>query len=319
MKHLTERQRYDLYTNLQNKLSQTQIANLIGVNKSTISREIRRNCDMRSGKYNPQLAQRKAENRIKQRKRRCSLTEDVIQQIHSFIEKDYSPKQVVGWCKREGIEMVSHETIYKYIWEQKRQKDTTLSSHLRHQGRKYQKRGNAYKSRGVIPNRKSIDERPKVVDEKKRFGDIEMDCIVSKGSKDVFLTINDRVAGFLWMRKLPNREAENIKDAAIEMLMPIKEWLHTITTDNGKEFAMHQQIAQTLGVEYYFAHPYHSWERGANENLNGLVRQYFPKGTSFENVTEDNVTQVVKILNNRPRERLNFLTPNEVFKQLINN
>ena len=128
-----------------------------------------------------------------------------------------------------------------------------------------------------------------MVDEKKRFGDIEMDCIVSKGSKDVFLTINDRVAGFLWMRKLPNREAENIKDAAIEMLMPVKQWLHTITTDNGKEFAMHQAIAQMLGVEYYFAHPYHSWERGANENLNGLVRQYFPKGTSFENVTDERV------------------------------
>ena len=121
------------------------------------------------------------------------------------------------------------------------------------------------------------------------------------------------------MRVLPNREAKTIMDAAIEMLMPFKQWLHTITTDNGKEFAMHQEIAKALEIEYYFAHPYHSWERGANENLNGLVRQYFPKGTSFENVTNQRVEQVVNILNNRPRERLNFYTPNEVMNMIINN
>ena len=317
MEHLTELQRYDIFLKLQNGLSKTEIAKLLGVHRSTISRELKRNCDKRSGKYNPELAQRKATERLKQRKRRCSLTEEVKQHIHDFILQDYSPQQVVGWCKRNNITMVSHETIYTYIWALKRKKDTTLSSHLRHRGRNYQKRGNAYKSRGVIPNRKSIDERPKIVDEKQRFGDIEMDCIVSKGSKDVFLTINDRATGVLLMRKLPNREANNIKDAAVEMLMPIKDMLHTITTDNGKEFAMHQEIAKELDVEYYFAHPYHSWERGANENLNGLVRQYFPKGNSFENVTNERVKEVVTILNNRPRKRFNFYTPNEIMKQLI--
>ena len=319
MKHLTESQRYDIFLKIQKGLSQAEIAKSIGVNRSTISREIRRNCDKRSGKYEPGLAHRKAAIHLKQRKRRCSLTEEIKKNIRTYIEQDYSPQQVVGWCRRFGIPMVSHETIYKYIWELKHKKDTTLSSHLRHRGRKYQKRGNAYNSRGVIPNRTSIDLRPKVVDEKSRFGDIEMDCVVSKGSKDVFLTINDRASGVLWMRVLPNREAKTIMDAAIEMLMPLKQRLHTITTDNGKEFAMHQEIANALGVDYYFAHPYHSWERGANENLNGLVRQYFPKGTSFANVTDQRVDEVVNILNNRPRERFNFYTPNEIMNIIITN
>lgn len=159
----------------------------------------------------------------------------------------------------------------------------------------------------------SIDQRPAVVDKKERFGDLEFDLVEGQNHKGALLTINDRAGYIAWIAKLSGKQAHEIRDKAIQMLLPFKGMLHTITSDNGKEFAEHKAIAEALGVDYYFAHPYHSWERGANENMNGLIRQYLPKGTSFENLTDDDILLIQNKLNNRPRKKLNFLTPHEYF------
>ena len=184
----------------------------------------------------------------------------------------------MGRCKLEGKPYVSHETIYQYVWADKRHKGK-LYEHLRHRGRKYRRRGAAKDSRGRIRDTVSIDLRPPEVELKNRFGDLEMDTVVGKNHKGAILTINDRVTKLCWIKRLTGREAESLKAATVEILPPIKDKLKTITVDNGKEFAEHLAITKGLNIPIYFAHPYHSWERGANENMNGLIRQYLPKGS----------------------------------------
>ena len=182
---------------------------------------------------------------------------------------------------------------------------------MRHHGRKYRKRGAAKDSRGKIGDQVSIDERPEIVASKIRFGDLEMDTVLGKNHKGAILTINDRATKLCWIRILTSRESEPLAKQVIEALTPLQSIIQTITVDNGKEFALHKAITQQLKIPIYFAHPYHSWERGANENMNGLIRQYLPKGISFEGVTEAYVQQIQQQLNNRPRKSLGYLTPKE--------
>ncbi len=162
-----------------------------------------------------------------------------------------------------------------------------------------------------------IDLRPAIVDEKSRFGDFEIDLINGAHHKGNLLTANDRMSMFCILEPLPTKDATALADALIAAFSPYKKLLHTVTSDNGKEFADHARIAQRLNVGYYFAHPYHSWERGANENMNGLIRQYLPKGTSFENLTREEVKWIEWKLNNRPRKRLGFLTPLEYISRQV--
>ena len=169
-----------------------------------------------------------------------------------------------------------------------------------------------------LPNRVDIDERPNVVDNKERFGDLEIDTIIGKNHKGAILTINDRLTGRVWIRKLQGKEAIPVAKVTAWALRKVKNLIYTITADNGKEFAKHEEIAQKLELDFYFCKPYHSWERGANENTNGLIRQYIPKGTDFSEITNKQIKRIENILNNRPRKRLGYLTPNEKFKQIIN-
>ena len=184
---------------------------------------------------------------------------------------------------------------------------------MRRKGRKYRKRGNAKDTRGIIKDRIGIEHRPKIVEEKTRIGDLEIDTIIGKNHKGAILTMNDRVSSMLWMRKLESKEADVLAKIAIQELTPLKQIIKTITADNGKEFASHKTISKQLEVDIYFARPYHSWERGANENTNGLIRQYFTKGSSFDNISNQDVQWVQDTLNNRPRKKLGFLSPNEFF------
>ena len=292
--------------------SMGEIAAVIGKHKSTISRELRRNCDRRSGRYDADLAQRKCERRQKGKPHRVRFTEEVRLRVEAMLREDYSPEQVVGRCKLEGLECVSVETIYQYVWGDKR-RGGDLHTHLRRKGRKYRKRGAKKDSRGVIRDRVSIDERPKVVDDKSRFGDIEIDLIMGANHRRALLSANDRASGISWIALLEGKDSKALADKAAEMLMPFKGLLNTITSDNGKEFAEHKAIAKSLAVDYYFAHPYHSWERGANENMNGLIRQYLPKGTSFDGLDDNEIKRIRDKLNNRPRKKLGFLTPIEYF------
>ena len=316
-KHITEKQRYAISKMLQVPMSKKDIAEAIGVDRSNIYREIKRNCDSRSGKYNPDLAQRKADKRKFEKKRKEVFTQAMKKRVKKLLRKDLSPEQIVGRSQVENIAMVSHETIYCWIWQDKRQ-GGDLHKSLRRQGRKYSKRGSKNAGRGFIPNRVEIDQRPSIVEQKERFGDLEIDTIIGKNHKGAILTINDRATSRVWIRKLSGKEAIPVAKITVWALRKVKNLIHTITADNGKEFAKHEEIAQKLEIKFYFCKPYHSWERGANENTNGLIRQYIPKGTDFSEVTNKRIKWIENNLNNRPRKRLGYLTPNEKFKQIIN-
>jgi IS30 family transposase len=291
---------------------QKDIALAIDKDKSVVSRELKRNCDKRNGGYHFELAQRKYNQRQKDKPKHIKFTKDVESFVEGLLVQDYSPEQIVGRAKLYGVNCVSHERLYQHIWKNKKL-GRKLYLHLRRKGRRYRKRGAAKDTRGIIRDRVDISLRPAIVDLKERFGDLEIDTVIGQNHKGALLTINDRVTSMVWIAKLNGKNAEELAQKAIEILSPYEEFTHTITGDNGKEFAEHKTISKGLNIDFYFARPYHSWERGANENTNGLIRQYFAKGSSFENITDIDVANVQEILNNRPRKKLNFLTPTEYF------
>lgn len=320
--HLKQEQRYVISVMLQSDrhYSLTDIAREIGVSKSTVSREIRRNCDMRGRHhYDSGLAERKAKARMAGRRHCVRFTPGMRKAVESLITREQlSPEQIVGRSRLTGKAMVSHETIYKFVWEEKRRGNTGMAENLRRKGRRYARRGGAYRSRGVIRNRVGIEHRPAIVDGKRRFGDLEIDTIIGRNHKGAIMTIVDRCTRIVLIRKLGGKEAESLANAAIRALWPLRHLIHTITADNGKEFARHEDIAAALGIDFYFARPYHSWERGANENVNGLIRQYIPKHTDFDNISDDFVMAVQDKLNNRPRKSTGFYSPLEFSKRILN-
>lgn len=318
MGQLTREQRYTISVMKINGYRQIDIARTIGKDKSVISRELNRNKDKRNGEYRHDLAHRKYLSRLTGKAKQQRFTTNVKDQVEFLIREDYSPEQIVGRLKAEGKPTVSHECIYQHIWADLKA-GGDLYTHLRRNKKRYRKRGGAKDTRGQIKNRVGIEKRPAIVDQKSRFGDLEIDTVMGKNHKGALLTINDRLTGMVWIRLLEGKEAEPLARATVEALNPIKNLLHTITADNGKEFARHEQIAEQLDLNVYFARPYHSWERGANENTNGLIRQYFIKGSSFDDITPEKVQWVQDKLNNRPRKRLNYLTPNEKYNYVINN
>lgn len=318
MAHLTQEQRYTISSLLANNKKQCEIATIIGKDKSVISREIKRNKDQRNGIYRDELANKKYKLRQKLKPKSKRFTEAVKAHIGVLLKEDYSPEQIVGVCKNEGIDCVSHERIYQYIWQDKKE-GGDLYTHLRRKGRKYRKRGNKKDSRGIIKNRISIDKRPKIVEKRERFGDLEVDLIIGKNHNQAILTINDRASGVLKMKKVESKQSEVVTAAILDLLCEWKPYLNTITADNGKEFAGHEIVAEQLAIDYYFAHPYHSWERGSNENLNGLIRQYFTKGADFSTLSEIDIKYIEDKLNSRPRKRFNFKSPIFVMNQLLFN
>jgi len=318
MAHLTKEQRYVISCLLAKGKRQKEIADVIGKDKSVISREINRNKDQRNGIYRDELANRKYKLRHKFKPKAKRFTETVKAYVDTLLKKDYSPEQIVGVCKDEGIKCVSHERIYQYIWQDKKE-NGDLYTHLRRRGRKYRKRGNKKDLRGIIKNRISIDKRPKKVEKRERFGDLEVDLIIGKNHNQAILTINDRASGVLKMKKVESKQSEVVTTAIIELLCEWKPYLQTITADNGKEFAGHETVAEKLDIDYYFAHPYHSWERGSNENLNGLIRQYFAKGSDFTKLSKTDIKYIENKLNRRPRKRFGFKSPIFVMNNLLFN
>jgi len=312
MGHLTEVQRNTIFSMQQAGCSRRMICQAIGKDKSVLSRELRRNCDKRTGAYSPELAQRKYEKRQKEKPKFIHFTDVIKQFVIIHLRSDFSPEQIAGRAKYESLECVSHETIYRFVWEDKKQ-GGNLYKHLRNKGRRYRKRGANKESRGMIKNRVSIDERPPIVNEKTRFGDLEIDTIIGKNHKGAILTITDRVSLMEWMVKLSGKNAAEVALKTASVLSPYKNHLHTITADNGKEFALHKRISRLLKIDFYFAHPYKSYQRGCNENANRLIRQYFPKGTDFDTIDENDVLSVQNLLNERPRKKLGFMTPFEYF------
>jgi hypothetical protein len=244
------------------------------------------------------------------------MTAQTIAIINDKLKQQWSPVQISGWLKRSGHDsIVSHETIYKYIWKDKSQ-GGSLYRELRRNGKKYNKRSKGSAGRGCIPNRIDIDQRPAIVEEKTRLGDWELDTIIGCKQSGAIVSMVERTSKYTMLVKIPNKTAVEVEQALLNRFEPIKEWVLTMTADNGKEFANHQNVSAILESEFYFARPYHSWERGLNEHTNGLVRQYFPKSKSFDQVTTENLMEVERLLNSRPRKVLNFETPTEAFVRL---
>lgn len=306
---LTEDERYQIYEKVTERWSHREIASLINKHHSTISREVRRNTGLRG--YRPKQAQEKARERQQSKPRAIKLTPAVQSLIRENIVHEWSPDQIRGRIRGQGHPMVCATTIYGFI-RQDKATGGSLYLHLRHK-KPYKKRTGSADTRGQIIGRVSIDERPAIVEEKVRIGDWEADTVIGKGHRGVLVTLAERVSKKTLIAQVASKHAEIVAAAIIGMLTSEKGHLHTITFDNGKEFAFHAKIKQALGVDNYFAHPYHSWERGLNENHNGLIRQYLPKGMTLDKVTDENIIAIQDKLNNRPRKLLNYKTPNEVY------
>jgi IS30 family transposase len=308
---LTQEERYQIKAYKESGLSQSQIAMQLSRSASTISRELKRNTGLRG--YRPKQAQETSELRRYTAIKHVKLTAEIQSTLVSYLKEQWSPEQIQGYCKTHDIAMVSHERIYQYIWSNKRQ-GGKLHENLRCQRKRYKKRYGKYDGRGVIVDRVSIDERPAIVDKKTRFGDWEGDTIIGKGHQGAMVTLVERKSKLTLMKEVPFKSAYCVTAAVIELLKPYKRNVLSITFDNGKEFARHKEIAKQLKTSIYFAHPYHSWERGLNENTNGLIRQYFPKSAPLKNACHNKVIDVNHRLNNRPRKSLGFKTPLEIFR-----
>lgn len=309
-KQLTQEQRYQIYGLLKAGSTQQNIAEEVGVHKSTVSREIKRNSGQRG--YRAKQAQELAAQRKAEAPKRIKMTPELVAKIEEKIREEWSPEQISGRFGRDEGIFISHERIYQHI---KADKDHggTLYTHLRHAGKKRRKRFGAKDRRGDIKNKISIEERPLIVEKKSRVGDWERDLIIGKNHKKALLTVVDRASKMTLVKKVDDKSSEKIGNATLELLRPLSAFVETITNDNGKEFADHEMVAEKLNTTVFFCHPYSSFERGINENTNGLIRQYFPKKSSFKDISEKDVQRVVDKLNNRPRRCLNFATPIEVF------
>ena len=310
--HLTYAQRCQIYILKARGDCPSSIARALDVHPSSIGRELKRN---KGGKgYRHQQAQEKALLR-RNSKPNKKINAQIATTIEEKLKSQWIPVQISGWLKRHSKEHVSHETIYNYIWKDKHQ-GGLIYKELRHQGKKYNKHGKGTSGRGCIPNRIDIDQRPSIVEEKTRLGDWELDTIIGAGHKGVIVSMVERTSKLTKLVKVSHKTAEEVGRAIVEQLRPIKAFVHTLTADNGKEFALHQMVSFELSADFYFATPYHSWERGLNEHTNGLVRQYFPKSQSFTDTSLEDVQRVETLLNNRPRKALNFETPLEAFDRL---
>jgi len=307
-KQLTLEQRYGIYSLKKTGYNQTEIATVTGVHKSTISRELRRNHGERGYRY--QQAHCKA---IERRKDKFPLRIDreTWAMIEALISEDWSPEQISGWLKLEMNISVSHEWIYHHILVDK-QSGGHLYRHLRCR-KKRKKRYGSNDRRGEIKNKVSIDERPSIVDSRERIGDWELDTIIGKGHKQALVSVTERKSRFALIYKVKQKTSNQVTKAINKLFLPIKKFVLTMTSDNGKEFSDHEVLAEKLTAKFYFAHPYSSFERGLNENTNGLIRQYFPKDRDFTTITNEEIIRAIKKLNNRPRKCLGFNTPNYVF------
>jgi IS30 family transposase len=313
--HLTRDQRCQIYALKKRGFTQAAIASDLGVSQGTISRELLRNNGLRGYRFGQ--AHRFAVQRCSARKNMARvMTACLIARVeNSLTAYQWSPEQICGALFHEDGTKVSHESIYRHIWADKRA-GGKLYLHLRQRGKKRNKRGAATAGRGLIPERIDIDERPAIVDQKSRVGDWELDSIVGAKHKGAITSMVERKTKLTKLVLLKERTARATKAGIIARLEPLKAHVLTLTSDNGKEFASHRKISKKLDSDFYFCHPYHSWERGLNENTNGLVRQYFPKGTDFAKLTATDVQRVEDLLNNRPRKTLDYHSPNEVFDKL---
>ena len=312
---LTESERNQFYALRKAKMPMTEIAKQLGRSRATLYHELNRN---RGGRgYRPRQAQQFAEQRRADKVQPLKMTPEVIAYLESKLQRQWSPEQIARTMKTDpdgpGL-AVSPETIYRYVWDDKRA-GGTLYIHLRHGLKKRRKRRGRKDLRGKIHNRVDIEQRPAVVETRQRLGDWEADLVCGIGASGYLVTLVERVSRRVLIGFTRTKMACEVTSEILRLLK--NEGVETITFDNGKEFAGHERIAAELGCQCYFAKPYHSWERGLNENTNGLIRQYFPKKRSFARITEDQIALVQHRLNTRPRKCLGFKPPDMVYFSLV--
>lgn len=304
---LTQEERYQISALSALKESQAEIARQLGRSASTISRELRRNGTER---YDGHKAQRTSDLRRRQARKHHKRHPELTEWINARVRELWSPEQIAGSMAGSGHPLVSHEWIYRHL-ARDQAAGGALYLNLRHKRRKYRRRYGSGKRSSRIPNRVGIEHRPAVVEKRSRTGDWEGDTVVGSGTA-ALVTLVERRTGFIAIRKVERATAEMTAKAIISALGPLASLTKTLTLDNGTEFTDHEKVAEELGCKIYFARPYHSWERGTNENANGLIRQYFPKGTDFSMITDEEIHHVENQLNTRPRKRLGFRAPIEL-------
>jgi transposase, IS30 family len=307
---LTREQRYQIYALKKTGHPNVEIAQVIGVHKSTVGRELKRNRGAKG--YRPRQAHQRALSRSRRGTRRIAARS--WRQVEKLLQQDWSLQQITGRLKREGAPSISHEWIYQHVLRDQRS-GGKLYRHLRCQ-KKYHKRYGHYDRRGKLPHARSIDQRPPLVEQRSRVGDWEVDTMSGRGRRGGLLTLTERRSRFTLLARVPKRSPQLIESRVCRLLGPMREKVHTLTSDRGREFQAHERIEQRLGLTYYFAHPYAAWERGTNENTNGLLRQYFPKARNLLSVSVAEVRHAQRRLNWRPRQCLDFRTPSEVFFHL---
>jgi len=314
---ITREERYTLATlrKQEPKLSNVAIAHLMGRHPSTISRELRRNSTPYDLAYRPSRAQEQANGRRSRSRRNSRFTLEQWQLVEQLIRADLSPEQISGRLRRDHVLRISHETIYQRIWNDKR-RGGNLFRRLRQRPR-YRKRYGTNEKRGRLPGKRHISERPLSAEQRRELGHWEMDTVIGSATNDCILTLVERLTGCLLIAKLPARNAAAVNRRLLQVIAEQPHLFRTVTVDNGTEFHAYEQIERLTGVLFYFATPYHSWERGTNENTNGLIRQYLPKRTTMKGLTQSRCNQIACIINNRPRKRHGFLTPVELLSRHV--
>lgn len=315
-RQITSDQRYTLAVlrRQEPKLSIGAIAKLLGFHRSTIYRELQRNA-CADGSYRPSKAGRRTRGRRSRSRRNSQFTPTHMAVVNGLLQERWSPEQISGSLRRHRILCISHETIYNHVWRDK-ELGGGLFRFLRHAPKRFRKRYGRNDSRGRLAGKKHLSERPAGVEARSELGHWEMDTVMGKGSKHCILSLVERATGYTLIGKLPDRTAHATTTKAIELIKQHHQLFKSITVDNGTEFHDYKTIENETGVDIYFATPYHSWERGTNENTNGLIRQYLPKRTSMAHITQRHCNNIAAALNTRPRKRYAFRSPTEVLREL---
>jgi IS30 family transposase len=311
---LTPGERYMLAALRRQGLNQSEIARSLGRHRSTVCREVRRNSTRADGRYRAFTAQEQANGRRSRPRRNSRFTARDFALIDELLCRQWSPEQVAGHLARSGQLSVSHETIYRHVWRDKKA-GGLLHTHLRGARKRRRKRYGAYDSRGRLAGKRMISERPPEVEARERVGHWEADTVAGAGSRDCVATLVERKTGLVLIGKLSDRTAGGLSRRAVSLMRSSGARFETVTADNGTEFHDYQRVERLTGAAFYFARPYHSWERGSNENANGLIRQYLPKGMSMAGLSQHQCNAIARKLNTRPRKRLGFRTPLECFNE----
>ena len=311
-RQITSEERYIIATLRQEGFNQSEIARALGRHRSSISREIRRNRSSFDRCYRPFVASHRARARLSRSRRNSRFTAEDFRVVERLLRRKWSPEQISGRLRSDKTLSISHETIYLHIWDDKAT-GGQLHKHLRCAAKKRRKRHNSYDSRGRLAGKRHISQRPRWVEKRKSIGHWEVDTVVGVGSKDCVATLVERKTGFTLLGKLRDRCKLSMSKRLRSLIRREQACFKTITADNGTEFHDYESVEGTVGVRFYFATPYHSWERGTNENLNGLLRQYLPKRASLAGLTQRQCDAIARQLNTRPRKRLGYRTPEECF------